>query len=429
MKFVFKILAFITLLLTINIFSQFNKWEIVGYMPYPLSGSEAVVVDTIIYVIGGRSDSLQTTIKNIYAFNPKRNTWSLVGNLKKSRRRFLSVYENSKIFSVGGEENPNPNFGYMEFFNLNNSASSMLDSNKKFSRNYLTGTIKNGLLYIVGGFPFSHHPGTNNPYIVEYNTVLKSVTYNYDSLFSGNKLIYSQMSSFINDNIFIFGGLYNTVLNSIYRYNTTTHTLKTLNQGLLQPRANGRAVLLQDSNIVFLIGGYNEQNRALNSVESYKFIDMNNVIRNVMPSLNYRRRDFMAVYYDKYIYVFGGVNENFYPVRFIERFQILTDIEDENSSVPSDLVLKQNYPNPFNPSTTIEFSLDYRSSVTLNVYDVLGVNISNLLDEEKPPGIYKVNFDAAKLAGGIYFCVLKGTKDIDGKRVPFVETKKMILLK
>ncbi len=106
----------------------------------------------------------------------------------------------------------------------------------------------------------------------------------------------------------------------------------------------------------------------------------------------------------------------------------ITDVEDNhNAIIPQEYALYQNYPNPFNPTTTIKYSIPSvissgaRNLVTLKVYDVLGNEIATLVNEEKSAGEYQVNFDASKLASGIYFYQLKAGS--------FVQTKKMILLK
>ena len=88
---------------------------------------------------------------------------------------------------------------------------------------------------------------------------------------------------------------------------------------------------------------------------------------------------------------------------------------------PKEFALYQNYPNPFNPGTTISFHLPQSNFVTLQVYDVLGVEIMTLVNEEKPAGSYEVEFDCTGLSSGIYFYQLK----TEG----YVETKKMILLR
>jgi ligand-binding sensor domain-containing protein len=83
--------------------------------------------------------------------------------------------------------------------------------------------------------------------------------------------------------------------------------------------------------------------------------------------------------------------------------------------------LLQNYPNPFNPSTTITYQIPELSFVTLKIYDVLGNEITTLVNEEKAIGSYEKEFDGTALPSGIYFYQLKAGD--------FIQTKKMILLK
>jgi len=113
------------------------------------------------------------------------------------------------------------------------------------------------------------------------------------------------------------------------------------------------------------------------------------------------------------------------------------DIEETQpaSIVPDDFYLSQNYPNPFNPSTIIKYQIPELSFVTLKVYDVLGNEIVTLVNEEKPIGSYKVEFDASTLQSGIYFYRLQAvptlpTGQAGGRQAgDFVETKKMVLLR
>ena len=93
---------------------------------------------------------------------------------------------------------------------------------------------------------------------------------------------------------------------------------------------------------------------------------------------------------------------------------------EENLNIYS-YELNQNYPNPFNPSTVIRYQLPVSSQVTLKVFDVLGNVITTLVNEEKPPGSYEVNFNASNLSSGIYFYKIQSGS--------FVETRKMILMK
>jgi Secretion system C-terminal sorting domain len=83
--------------------------------------------------------------------------------------------------------------------------------------------------------------------------------------------------------------------------------------------------------------------------------------------------------------------------------------------------LEQNYPNPFNPSTTISYQLPSEGQVSLKVYDMLGNEVTTLVNEMKTAGEYQVDFNAAVLSSGIYFYRLQAGN--------FVETKRMMLMK
>ena len=94
---------------------------------------------------------------------------------------------------------------------------------------------------------------------------------------------------------------------------------------------------------------------------------------------------------------------------------------EETEPIPTDYFLYQNYPNPFNPITTIKYDIIGVQDVKLTVYDILGREVSTLVNEQQQPGNYQVSWNATGVASGIYFYQLR-TKD-------FVSTKKMILLK
>lgn len=89
--------------------------------------------------------------------------------------------------------------------------------------------------------------------------------------------------------------------------------------------------------------------------------------------------------------------------------------------IPTEFALHQNYPNPFNPSTKIRWQSIVDSRQVLKVYDMLGNEITTLLDEYKTAGNYEINFDAINLASGIYIYRLITDN--------YTETKKMILLR
>ncbi|MDR3610380.1 MAG: T9SS type A sorting domain-containing protein [Ignavibacteriaceae bacterium] len=98
----------------------------------------------------------------------------------------------------------------------------------------------------------------------------------------------------------------------------------------------------------------------------------------------------------------------------------ITGINDK-SVKPSSFELSQNYPNPFNPSTKINYSIAKKSFVTLKIYNILGKEMTTLINGEKDPGNYNITFNAGKLATGVYLYRLS-TGD-------YSSVKKMILMK
>ncbi|KAB2907368.1 MAG: T9SS type A sorting domain-containing protein [Ignavibacteriales bacterium] len=100
--------------------------------------------------------------------------------------------------------------------------------------------------------------------------------------------------------------------------------------------------------------------------------------------------------------------------------RIPTDVSDENFA-PKSFDLSQNYPNPFNPSTVIKYSIDKPGKVRLTVHDLLGRECAVLVDEDQISGAHEVVFDAARLAGGVYFYRLSS----GGENI----VRKMVLLK
>jgi len=110
---------------------------------------------------------------------------------------------------------------------------------------------------------------------------------------------------------------------------------------------------------------------------------------------------------------------------------IIPTAENENSKVPKEFSLLQNYPNPFNPVTTISYDLPIAGQVSLKVYDILGKEIAEIVNEEMTVGRYSVKWDASKFASGMYFyrISVSAWPSQDGQTGNFIQTKKMILIK
>ncbi len=101
--------------------------------------------------------------------------------------------------------------------------------------------------------------------------------------------------------------------------------------------------------------------------------------------------------------------------------EMTTSVGPEGRSGPYVFGLDQNYPNPFNPTTVVSYQLSVASNVKLVVYDILGREVSVLVNERKNAGSYEVTFDAGGLASGVYFYRLTAGS--------FTQTRKMAVMR
>lgn len=91
----------------------------------------------------------------------------------------------------------------------------------------------------------------------------------------------------------------------------------------------------------------------------------------------------------------------------------VTSVSTEEDETPTSFSLEQNYPNPFNPSTTITYSLQQSSNVTLVVSDLLGRTLETLVAQKQAAGKYEVSWDATGQPSGVYFYRLETEHGIE----------------
>jgi len=126
-----------------------------------------------------------------------------------------------------------------------------------------------------------------------------------------------------------------------------------------------------------------------------------------------------------YVFTDATVPEGKYLYRlkqtdFDGSFNYSNEVEVEVIA-PAVFALEQNYPNPFNPSTNINFSIAEASVVKIAVYNLLGQEVAELVNEFKAAGLYTVNFDASEFPSGAYFYSIETPQ--------FRQTRKMLLTK
>lgn len=124
-----------------------------------------------------------------------------------------------------------------------------------------------------------------------------------------------------------------------------------------------------------------------------------------------------GVKYSAFAYAGSGPSN----VYFNQENLAAVNIEPISGNIPNSYSLNQNYPNPFNPATTVSFDISKAGLTTLKVYNILGVEIATLVNDNLSAGSYQINFNAARLSSGVYFYTLESGD--------FREVKKMTLVK
>lgn len=123
-------------------------------------------------------------------------------------------------------------------------------------------------------------------------------------------------------------------------------------------------------------------------------------------------------------YTDGGVpGDGFYfdNIRVVNYKDVPAAITQTSTVIPLEYRLEQNFPNPFNPKTVINYELRVTSNAKLKVFDVLGNEVAELVNEKQNAGSYSVDFDGSNFSSGIYFYRIEAGS--------FIQTRKMLLLK
>jgi len=241
--------------------------------------------------------------------------------------------------------------------------------------------------FVVGGREvrvyFSPSDGTNSKIIDVVNSANNNIyfaTYSYtrsdirQAMYNRNQLGVSDIRGII-DQANGTGSQY-TQLQPFAQMFTTTNT------GTIHHKYGMVDVTNPLSNPTVITGSHNWSGNAETDN------DENTVIITDILIANQYMQEFKVRYNEN-----GGTSPFTVPV---------VGVGDEEAEI-NDFSLYQNYPNPFNPSTVISYSLPVSSYVTLRIYDILGNEISNLVNSEQAPGKYSVSFDASRMSSGVYF--------------------------
>jgi hypothetical protein len=406
-----------------------GEWEVIGQMPLPVNGGEALVLDSLIYIFGGYSDSLREPVDWIQAYRPTTDQWYMVGHMSLPRYGFVAdrLGDSLVVFCGGIWSNTPDDYG-LELWNYrrrSNNWNLATEKNINFDRIYMTGHVYKNSLYIFGGLMApAQNDSTNLSFIIRYDIFSATLSTYPGEVYTNVPLPYHHMSVRLDSVVYLIGGVRFNLSDKIMKYDLELNTLEPAGslQGVC---AGGQAVT--DSNWIYIIGGYNERSSALNQVE---YFDPNSNTSYPGPSLNYSRKECMAVIYDKCIYVFGGKDQNDINSPWIEKLALTgttaSDRVNDRGISAARYHLYDNYPDPFNASTVISFDLDSQTYLTLDIYSITGQHIQTLAQGEFLPGFYRLVWDGRDknhnaVASNVYIYQIRAEN--------FVQAKKMVLLK
>jgi hypothetical protein len=153
-------------------------------------------------------------------------------------------------------------------------------------------------------------------------------------------------------------------------------------------------------------GSTKEYTRTFESITTWKILDMNysNINKAVIKLKSSGNGDLTDYNFDNF---------------FIEDSSIVAD--DSTIVIPKSYNLSQNFPNPFNPSTVINYQIPHTSKITIKLYDIIGNEVSTIVDGNKAAGSYSVTYNALNLASGIYIYELKSNEFVSRKKMMFIK--------
>lgn len=126
----------------------------------------------------------------------------------------------------------------------------------------------------------------------------------------------------------------------------------------------------------------------------------------------------------QYVAIAYGANEAEMLVSLQEaqqKYYELTSVQADHNTIPDGFVLVQNYPNPFNPSTTIKFGVPEGSNVTLKIFNTLGEQVAEVVNEYLDAGTYTYNYNASQLPSGIYVYTLQAGNQILSNKMTLIK--------
>ncbi len=378
------------------------------------------VNNTLGFILGQKGEFLKTTNAGINWNLSNLSSGSLSSIFYLNNENIFLGGANGKLFRTTNSGNSwdtiivSPNYlsdvSSIYFFNTNTGIVTntyypyvfrTTNGGLNWTSFYLSGNGSGGLNFLNAstGYLFSYQnylcPSCPNPYSKVFKTIDGGVNWNEIFYFQHNNGVKGLKFVTVDTGYMnISGTISKTVNGGLNWYNVLLH-------------CDGNEIKVLSSNILYC-GSYKTMNGGINwsffntkiqSINSIHFIDNNTGI------------------------LVGGNGAGI--LRTTDGGEIISSVYSTqiSSNIPQQFLLHQNYPNPFNPSTIINYQLTISSDVTLKVFDLLGKEVAQLVNEKQNAGSYAVDFNSTEfnLPSGIYFYTLNAGE--------FKETRKMVLIK
>lgn len=242
--------------------------------------------------------------------------------------------------------------------------------------------INNHVYYIVNGFPIDSYPGCDTLRTDSISGSLRKYNYKNDCLFYFYEILFDSLAAVLNDSV--------KNCSPFFGYRCT---------GVTNVSIFGINVLKKSFETIYHYGGI---------------------------GISFAQ-NIGVLYYNNYFQGGGGYGSIVYNLKgcWISGVKYgdtsTTNINKIGEEIPSEFVLNQNYPNPFNPNTIIRFHIKDSRFVELKIFDIIGREITRLVNEKLNTGTYEVNWDGSNFPNGIYFYRLTAGD--------YTETKRMVLVK
>lgn len=357
-----------------------NSWDTLAPHPTGLLGGATAILGDYLYIAGGVINPPGAAINTMAKYNIIQNSWSNAANFPAGIVDAKAVsYQDSIIYVAGGLSGLS-SAGLVYMYNANSNQWRAATPFPSSTRRNFGGFAVTGdtMVYMCGTTAFGSTQYFDSVYVGIISQNDRSViNWSRGTNFPGQTRTFFDAHSWGNKGIIMTGGstdnTFNTNSNECYVFSPGANTWHQL--------PNKPTSWLTGQSGTVVLG--------------------NNIWKLICAS---------------------G-----YASSYLSQTEILSDtilpigVNQYNSNIPRKFMLLQNYPNPFNPVTMIRFEIPVNAFVKLSVYDLIGKEIAVLHSGYLLAGSYSLNWSAAGISSGIYFCRLETEK--------YSDTRKMIVVK